>query len=97
MGPEKLFENKIKNELKRRGIWYVKYFANRNTRAGVPDLLCCANGHFIALEVKADKGRISALQLYQIKEIENAGGIAMTVYPKDYEKLLSLLDSLEKQ
>lgn len=96
MGPEKLYENKIKAELKRRGHWYVKYFANRNTRAGVPDLLCCINGKFVALEIKAEAGRVSALQAHQIEEITAAGGIAMTVYPKDYEKLLSLLDNLEK-
>lgn len=97
MGPEKTFENKIKAELKRRGHWYVKYFANRNTRAGVPDLLCCINGRFVAIEVKADKGSASALQLYQIEEINAAGGIAITLYPKEYDHFLFMLDNLEKE
>lgn len=95
-GPEKLFENKIKNELKKRGIWYVKYFANRMTIAGIPDLLCCVNGHFVALEIKADKGRPSELQKYQIRQIQASGGIAMIVYPDDWDNLLKLLDDLAK-
>ena len=94
-GPEKLFENKIKQELKRREIWFVKYFANRNTISGVPDLLCCVNGHFVAFEVKAEKGRVSKLQEYQMLEIEKAGGIAVAVYPKDWEDILQLLDLLQ--
>ena len=94
-GPEKLFENKIKQELKRRGIWFVKYFANRNTISGVPDLLCCVNGHFVAFEVKAEKGRVSKLQEYQMLEIGKSGGIAVAVYPKDWEDILQLLDILQ--
>lgn len=96
-GPEKLFENRIKAELKRRGIWFVKYFANRNTIAGVPDLLCCVNGRFVALEIKAANGRLSALQDYQISEIQKAGGIAMSVYPRDWQALLQLLDKLQQK
>lgn len=95
-GPEKLFENKIKAELKRRGIWYVKYFANRNTLAGVPDLLCCVNGRFVALEIKAEKGRVSKLQQYQIEQIQNANGIAFAVYPNQWDALMDLFDKLQR-
>lgn len=93
-GPEKRFENKIKNELKKRHIWYVKYFANRMTISGVPDLLCCINGHFVALEIKADNGRPSELQRYQIDKIRESGGVALVVYPKDFNTLISMIDDL---
>lgn len=35
-GSEKLFENKIKKYLKDNNCWYVKYFANRMTKSGIP-------------------------------------------------------------
>lgn len=93
-GPEKRFENKIKDELKKRGIWYVKYFANQMTISGVPDLLLCVNGHFVALEIKAEKGKVSDLQKYQIEKIKCSGGIARVIYPDDWDSLLKLLDDL---
>lgn len=95
MGPEKRFENKIKKELRALGVWYVKYFGCDMSTAGVPDLLCCVNGHFVALEIKAEKGRLSEIQKYQIDKIKNAGGVAMAVYPDDFEALIELLKKLK--
>ena len=96
MTPEKLFENKIKKELTKRNIWHVKFFANGMTAVGIPDILACVNGHFLALEIKSEKGKPSKLQLWQIAEIRKSGGIAVIVYPKDYDILLKLLSGLEK-
>lgn len=95
MTAEKQFENKIKKELEKRGIWYVKFFANGMTISGVPDLLCCVKGKFVALEIKSEKGKPSKLQLWQIEQIKKAGGIARVVYPKDWDTLLELLDIIQ--
>ena len=96
MTPEKLFENKIKKELTKRNIWHVKFFANGMTAVGIPDVLACVNGRFLALEIKSEKGKPSKLQLWQIAEIRKSGGIAVIVHPKDYDTLLKLLNGLEK-
>lgn len=48
-------------------------------RAGYPDVLCCANGRFVSLEVKQEGGRVSPLQLRRIAEIRGAGGCAEVV------------------
>lgn len=85
MAQEKLFENKIKEFLKRNNIWFVKFFANGFTKSGIPDLLACIKGKFVAIEVKAEKGKPSELQLYNKKQIENSGGVAYILYPKDFE------------
>ena len=68
MAGEKNFENKIKKFLKDRGCWYVKYFANRNTRAGVPDILACVNSRFVAIEVKAENGKPTELQKWNVEQ-----------------------------
>lgn len=46
-------------------------------RRGTPDILCCYLGRFVAIEVKAPKGRLSEVQKEILKEIVECGqGIA---------------------
>lgn len=96
MAGEKNFENKIKKFLKDRGCWYVKYFANRNTRAGVPDILACVNGRFVAVEVKAENGKPTELQKWNVEQIKESGGIALVLYPADWEKFVAIIDEVMK-
>jgi Holliday junction resolvase len=96
MAGEKNFENKIKKFLKDRGCWYVKYFANRNTRAGIPDILACVNGRFVAIEVKAENGKPTELQKWNVEQIKSSGGIAMILYPQDWERFAAMIDEVLK-
>ena len=54
-------------------------FKHNGMTAGVPDILCCYKGRFIAFEVKTEKGRVSKLQKAVIEKINRAGGIAVVV------------------
>lgn len=65
-------------------------------RSGIPDLLCCVNGYFVAIEVKASKGKASELQLWNIQKIKEAGGIALVLYPKYFEDFKKLILSLKE-
>lgn len=94
MGPEKRFETKIKKFLDSEGAYYVKYFANRNTRSGIPDILACVNGHFVAIEVKADKGTVKPLQEHHCTEIRLAGGFAFILYPSGFEEFKQFIYGL---
>lgn len=85
MGEEKNFENRIKKFLKSENIFYVKYFANGYTQAGIPDILACHNGNFLGIEVKAEGGKLSELQKVKLKEIAEAGGVAVVVFPSGFE------------
>jgi Holliday junction resolvase len=73
----------------------VKYFANRNTRAGVPDILACVNGRFVAIEVKAENGKPTELQKWNVEQIQNSGGIALILYPVDWERFVDLINRLQ--
>lgn len=86
MPAEKNFENRIKSFLKENNIWFVKFFANGFTKSGVPDILACIKGRFVGIEVKAEKGKPSPLQIYNKEQIEKSGGIAYILYPKDFEQ-----------
>ena len=94
---EKKFETKIRNYLENElGAWGFKYWAGSQfTKAGIPDLVYCLSSHFVAIEVKAQNGRPSELQLHNIRKIRNAGGMAFVVYPSGYEKLVDILNNLK--
>lgn len=94
MAQEKQLETKIKKFLEGEGAYFVKYFGCAFTRAGVPDLLVCVRGHFVAIEVKAENGKLSELQKYNLEHIRKAGGIALTVKPSDFDSLKQCIREL---
>ena len=94
MSNEKSYENKIKRYLKERGCYRVKYHGNYYSENGTPDLMCAVNGYFLAIEVKADNGKPSELQLAKIADIRKAGGFAYVAYPSGWERLKDIIDGL---
>ena len=95
MGPEKQFESEIKKFLDTLpNTYYFKYWAGPYSKSGIPDIIACVNGHFVALEVKAENGHASELQKHNIKLIHKANGLADIVYPKDFKKLKEELRDL---
>ena len=96
MGSEKNFEMRIKRFLEDQEAYWVKYFANAYTKAGIPDLLCCVNGHFVAVEVKAQTGKASPLQIYNCNRIRQTKGIAVVLYPSGFEQFKELIHRLKR-
>ena len=94
MASEKTFENKIKLYLKSIGAYFIKTHGDRFSKIGTPDILACVNGHFVAVEVKAEKGKPSELQLYHIEQIKKSGGYGIILYPKDFDKFKKDMDEL---
>ena len=94
MANEKTFENKIKAFLKSKGAYFIKTHGDRFSRVGVPDIIACVNGHFVAVEVKSATGKPSELQLYHLDEIQKAGGHSFLLYPKDFENFKNFLENL---
>ena len=94
MSNEKAFENKIKAFLKSKGAYFIKTHGDRFSRVGVPDINACVNGHFVAVEGKAENGKPSERQLYDLDEIRKAGGHSFLLYPKDFENFKNFLENL---
>ena len=94
MAKENAFENKVKDYLKSIGAYFIKTHGDRFSRVGTPDILACVNGHFVAVEVKAENGKPSELQLYHLDEIRKAGGLAFLLYPKDFEQFKQKIQNL---
>ena len=48
----------------------------------------------MAVEVKAENGKPSELQIYHIEQINIAGGYADILYPKDFENFKKVCENL---
>lgn len=94
MAEEKNFENKIKAYLKSVGAYFIKTHGDRFSRIGTPDIIACVNGKFVAVEVKATNGKPSDLQIHHIKQINDAGGYGVILYPKDFENFKKSINCL---
>ena len=47
--------------------------------SGIPDIIVCYKGKFLAFEVKTEKGKLSKLQEMAIAKIRKANGMAFKV------------------
>lgn len=64
----------------RGGFWF-KVHGSAFQMAGIPDIVGCYKGRFVAFEVKRDATkRPTKLQVYFIKKIRAAGGIATLIF-----------------
>lgn len=61
--------------------------------AGIPDIICCYKGRFIAFEVKVEKGKLTKLQEIMMQRIKDAKGQAFKV--TSLEQVKSILENLE--
>lgn len=92
---EKTFENKVKKFLADNDCWVLKTWSNGIQREGVPDLLVCCNGYFLGVELKNEVGTPSDLQLWNIGKIREAGGIAIVLYPDQFEEFKDIIRRLK--
>ena len=96
MGPEKLFENRVKDFIIGQGGWLVKFFANRMTKKGIPDILACINGYFLAIEIKAQNGKPSKLQIMNCDKIKASGGQAFILYPSGFNEFKKIVKAMNQ-
>lgn len=79
--PEGKVKNKVKQILKKYGVWYYMPVAGPFSAHGIPDFVGCYNGKFFSVETKAP-GKIDNLtdnQRRVINEIREHGGIALVI------------------
>jgi hypothetical protein len=96
MKPESLFQKRVLRDLKKLPhSWILK--TQEKTRRGVPDILMCLGGYFVALELKASqKSNIAPIQAYEITQIQHSGGRAYIAYPENWNEILLKITSLLK-
>ena len=66
--------------------FYWKQHGGQFGTAGLPDIICCIDGWFIAFEVKTESGKLTALQSATLDKINAANGGAYVVRSVDEVK-----------
>ena len=79
--PESRLQRRIQGALAAAfpGCYIRKIHVSEFSAEGTPDLLCCIQGHFIALEVKTPGEEPTLLQAFNLNSIRQAGGLAAVV------------------
>lgn len=92
---EKKVKNAVAKILDKYNVYYFFPPANGYGRQGIPDIICCIHGHFLAIECKAGKGTTTVLQDREIEKIRQHAGTVMVVNEHNQEELINLLSKLE--
>lgn len=95
MKSEQAIQSDILKYLKSVGAYTIKVSAA--TKAGIPDIICCYKGRFIAIEVKRPEAKtnVSPLQVANITMIINAQGEALVAWDKEMVK--TFIDNIDKE
>ncbi len=70
-------------------MWFFKVEAG--SIRGIPDVMICAGGFFVAPELKVWPNKATPLQLRRIERINYAGGAAFELYPEDLDDFMDWL------
>jgi Holliday junction resolvase len=89
--PEKKVKDKIVRILKEEGVYYFFPATHGFGRSGVPDIVCCVNGHFLAIECKAGKNKPTALQVVEIEAIRRNNGTAVVANEENWDMMRELV------
>jgi hypothetical protein len=85
--PEGRVKAKVKALLKKYNIYHFMPATGGYGRSGVPDIIACVRGRFLAIECKAGAGKLTALQERELATIEEAGGISYVINETSLESL----------
>jgi Holliday junction resolvase len=94
MTPEAKVKLSVKKILDELGIYHFSPFMAGMGRAGVPDIIACHEGRFVAIECKAGKGKTTALQDRELNAIAAAGGFTFVARETNLEELREELECL---
>ena len=75
------------------GCFCWKQHGSPYSTIGLPDIICCIAGRFVAFEVKTEDGRLTALQDRTLSRIRDAGGVAYVV--RSLDEVKAILKNLE--
>jgi len=86
--------NKIKKYLQTKtDLFYWKEHGGQYGTAGIPDIIVCYKGKFIAFECKKPGGKPTILQKITLNKINKAKGIAMVV--TSLEEVKDIIENID--
>lgn len=92
--PEAKVKKKVVEILHKYNAYYFFPATHGYGRSGVPDIVCCVNGKFVAFEVKAGNNQPTALQEREIRNIQETKGIAAVIRETNLDLVETILKEL---
>lgn len=95
MKSESQIQSEVLELLKSYNCWVVKTI--KSNRKGIPDLIICLNGIFVAIELKKEGlgwKDATPLQLLELNKIVKAGGFSLV--SSDLKEIKNFLDNINK-
>jgi Holliday junction resolvase len=89
--PEKKVKDKVVVQLKKLGAYYFYPVTGGYGSSGVPDIVVCHRGRFIGIECKAGRNKPTKLQELNLKQIADAGGIALVINEENVNDVAHIL------
>lgn len=89
--PEKKVKLKVRKILDEMGIYHFCPPGMGLGRSGIPDIVCCYNGRFVAIECKAGNNKPTALQEREMNAIRQSHGLAFVINEENVGDLKELL------
>jgi Holliday junction resolvase len=96
MTPEAKVKASVTAILKEFGAYYFSPMTGGFGRSGVPDIICCYRGFFIAIECKAGKNKPTALQEREMAKVNSAGGTAVLINESNVHTVRAILKEFTK-
>ena len=93
--PEKKVKDKVKALLTSEGVYFFMPATHGFGRSGVPDIVACVNGLFLAIETKAGTNKPTALQVREIETIRRNNGVAVVVNEENWDMVRELIRKLK--
>jgi len=92
--PEKKVKKVCTDLLTKHGAYYFYPVTGGYGRSGVPDIVVCHRGRFLAVECKAGNNKPTALQEAEMAKIRAAGGDALVVWEDNSHQLRDWLERI---
>lgn len=95
MTPEKKVKRKVTALLDSYGVYWFYPVMSGYGSSGIPDLIACVRGRFLAIECKATpKDQPTALQQKNLAQIRSQAGIAVVIHAENIEELRHVIDQI---
>ena len=94
--PEKKVKDKVVKILKAHGVYYFFPATHGFGRSGVPDIVCCVRGLFLAIECKAGKNKTTPLQDRELEAIAAAGGRSLVINEENIDLVERLIVDMQR-
>ena len=90
--PERKVKKACTDLLTKHGAYYFYPVTGGYGRSGIPDIIVCHRGRFLAVECKAGSNMPTALQEAEMAKIRTAGGDALVVWEDNIHQLRDWLE-----